>query len=335
MTIVFSDKFNEHVITPDHPESPRRLEAIYDSLTKAGLWKNVLTPKDATMKELEAVHTLDYLSFLDKFGERALSIDTLVHKETFSIARLAAGGGIMAAEAAWKKEKPAIALVRPPGHHAGPQFGGGFCYLNNIAIAAKQVLHTAKKVAIVDIDVHHGNGTQQIFHHDPQVLYISTHQRYIYPGTGDPDDFGIGEGKGFTVNVPMMSGAGDSSFDFAYDKIVLPILSEYRPEMLLVSIGTDAHYRDPLASLTLSSNGFAREVSSLLDFAKRNCNNRIAFFLEGGYDLESLSEIITHTVGLFNGKNTPLKNVAIADAGCQELESLKSIVQMQKIYWKL
>jgi acetoin utilization deacetylase AcuC-like enzyme len=197
------------------------------------------------------------------------------------------------------------------------------------------MLERAKKIAIVDIDVHHGNGTQDVFYSDPKVLYISTHQRYIFPGTGHPNEVGEGDGEGFNVNIPMSSPAGDASFDFAHRKIVLPILHEYKPDMLLVSIGTDSHYRDPLASLTLSSKGHVDAVAGLLDIAKDHCSNRIAFYLEGGYDLEALAEVVTHSVGLFEGKKTPLRHNDVRDRGCIEKEDIQSVIQIQKSYWKI
>lgn len=335
MTIVFSETFLNHVQTVDHPESPRRLVEVRNSLKSAGLWNGVLEPKEATIEELSQVQGRDYLAFLERSGDRALTMDTLLHPETFGIARLAAGGGMLAAEKAWDENKPAIALLRPPGHHAGPDYGMGFCYINNIAVAARRILRKAKRVAIVDIDVHHGNGTQEIFYSTPDVLYISTHQRYIFPGTGQVNEVGEGDGKGFNVNIPMNSPAGDASFDFANKEIILPILQEYKPDMVLVSIGADSHYRDQLASLTLSSKGHAKEISGLLDFAKEKCSGRIAFFLEGGYDVDVLSEIVTHTVGLFEGKNTPLRFNEVEDKDCFEKRDLMSIIQLQKKYWKI
>jgi acetoin utilization deacetylase AcuC-like enzyme len=308
---------------------------VRESLKAAGFWNGVLEPKAATMEQLQRVHGRDYLSFLDSAGERALTMDTLIHPETFGIARIAAGGGILAAEKAWDCSAPAMALLRPPGHHAGPDYGMGFCYLNNIAVAARHMLQKAKRIAIVDVDVHHGNGTQDEFYESPEVLYISTHERYIFPGTGSPNEVGEGEGEGFNVNLPMNSPAGDASFGFAHEKIIMPILHEYRPEMLLVSLGTDSHYMDSLASLTLSSKGAARDLSGLLDFARDKCNGRIAFFLEGGYEVEVLSEIITHTVGLFEGKKTPLRFNEVEDKDCVEKRNLSSMLQLQKNYWKL
>jgi len=337
MTIVFSETFLKHEQTPDHPESPQRLVAVRESLRSAGLWKEVLEPREAKSEDLLRVHERVYLEFLEHAGNRALTMDTLLHPETFKIAKLAAGGGILAAEKAWDEGKPAIALVRPPGHHAMPGNGMGFCYINNIAVAARSMLHRGgcKKVAIVDVDVHHGNGTQEAFYSSPDVLYISTHQRYIFPGTGQINEVGEGDGEGFNVNIPMNSPAGDASFEFAHKSIVLPILHEYCPDMLLVSIGTDSHYRDQLASLSLSSKGHAKEVSDLIDIAREKCSGRIAFFLEGGYDLDVLSEIVTYTVGLFENKRTPLRFNDVEDRDCYEKRSLLSIMQMQKNYWKL
>lgn len=335
MTIVFDDRYIEHVQTFGHPESPDRLVAIRDALKRHGLWKGVTRPSDATDEEIGRIHTAEYLESLNVTGDRALTMDTVVHPATISFARLAAGGSVIAAEKAWSDRKPSIALVRPPGHHAGPYYGMGFCYLNNIAIAAEQMIKKARKIAIVDIDVHHGNGTQDIFYRRPDVLYISMHQSYIFPGTGYLEEIGEGDGKGYTINIPLYSGAGDASFGMAMDKVVIPALDDYDPEIVLVSLGGDAHYRDTLASLSLSSAGYAAEVSDLLDFAKRRCFNRIAFFLEGGYDLESLCEVVSCTVGQFEGREIEMKYTKVRDTECQEREAIEEVVGVQKHFWKL
>ena len=335
MTIVFDEKYMEHIQTLDHPESPSRLKAIREALEKHGLWKDIVSPRNASDEEVKKIHTPEYLESLYITGERALTMDTIVHPETLSIARLAAGGSIIAAEKAWSDRKPSIALVRPPGHHSGSYYGMGFCYLNNIAIAAEQMMKRARKIAIVDIDVHHGNGTQDLFYRRPDILYISAHQSYIFPGTGYLEEVGEGDGKGYTINIPFESGAGDSSFEMAMDKVIIPALDDYDPEMLLVSLGVDAHYRDPLASLSLSSSGYASEISSLLDFSKRRCSDRIAFYLEGGYDLESLGEVVAYTVGRFEDREIDLKHTKVRDTKCQGKETLEEVVEIQKRFWKL
>lgn len=335
MSIIFSERYIDHIQTPGHPESPERLIAIRESLKENNLWEDILEPEPATIDEISCLHSDDYIAFLQIPGERALTMDTMIHTETFDIAKLAVGGGILAAKTTWEEGKPSIALLRPPGHHAGPHSGMGFCYLNNIAIAAEQVVGKGKKIAIVDIDVHHGNGTQDSFFDRADILYISMHQQYIFPGTGPSNEVGHGDGDGYTINIPMNSGAGDKSFIFAYEKIVMPILEEYRPGILLVSIGSDAHYRDPFASLTLSTSGYLREIELLLEFAKTRCSSRISFFLEGGYDLEALTDIITPAVGMFAGKTIAPKYAHVADAQGIEKTNIDNIVKIQKNYWKL
>lgn len=335
MTIIFSERYLDHIQTPDHPESPNRLRAIREVLMAVDFWNDIHPPRDASDEEILRVHTPEYLEFISTAGETMVTMDTVMHEETHEIARLAAGGGIVAAESAWNDCRPAIALLRPPGHHAGPGYSMGFCYLNNIAIAARHILNKCRKIAIVDIDVHHGNGTQDAFYEQPEVLYISSHQKNIFPGTGRINEFGKGDGEGFTVNIPLKDGAGDASFELAYDEIILPVLGEFAPEMLMVSLGTDSHYRDPLASLTLSSSGYAREIKQILDFGRSHCSNRIAFFLEGGYDLESLSEVVAHTVGLFNGGELSLDYRDVLDRECLERKSLENILELQRDYWNL
>jgi len=335
LSIIFSDRFIDHVQSPGHPESPQRLTAIRDALEANDLWKDVRAPRNATDDELKAIHDKEYLHFLSISGESMMTLDTVLHKETFEIARLAAGGGIIAAEGVWAEKKPSIALLRPPGHHAGPDSGIGFCYLNNIAVAAENMIERAKKIAIVDIDVHHGNGTQDAFFIRPDILYISTHQQYIFPGTGQSDEVGNGEGEGFTVNIPMNSGAGDSSFRYAHEQVIIPILEEYRPSMLMVSIGGDAHYRDSLASLSLSSSGYVWEIEQLIEFARRRCSGRVAFFLEGGYDLPALAEIISSTVSMFENRKLPLKFTDNLDENCREKDSIDRVKKFQSKYWKI
>jgi acetoin utilization deacetylase AcuC-like enzyme len=211
----------------------------------------------------------------------------------------------------------------------------GFCYFNNIAIAAKHLLNTGdRKIAIVDFDVHHGNGTEQIFASDPNVLYISTHQTGIFPGTGSIDFVGKGEGQGFNFNMPFASGCGDSTYDVAYSDVVEPILQEFKPDALLVSLGIDSHYRDPLASLSLSSDGHVRQARKLIEFGE-SCGNRTTFMLEGGYDIPALSEAVAGIVGVIEGVDVPMEFTDMIDNSCLGRSVIERCKRNASEFWDL
>ncbi len=268
----------------------------------------ILTPEPATDEDLKLVHTPEYIELMKNFGEGWMDPNTYHHEESYELACFAAGGGLLAAKLAYDENRPTFVIPRPPGHHAEAASSGGFCYFNNIAIAAKYLLtrkkSPAERVAIVDIDVHHGNGTHDIFFNRKDVLYISTHQWGIYPGTGPAELIGDDQGEGFTVNIPFYSGAGDSSFDLAYQQVIEPLIKQYKPSTILISIGTDAHYRDPLANLALSSNGYLMLAKNLLKLSRKICQSRVAFFLEGGYDVDVLAEIVTAILATFDKRIT-------------------------------
>jgi acetoin utilization deacetylase AcuC-like enzyme len=280
----------------DHPERPERLEAARAAVDRAVLpagtsWLR-LPARDASDDELARVHTEPYVENLARIeGKQGyLDPDTYFAPASYVAARRAAGGCIALVDAlSAGRARYGLALVRPPGHHARPGSAMGFCLLNNVAVAAAHARAAgAERVAIVDWDVHHGNGTQEIFYGDPSVLYVSLHQWPFYPGTGSAEEVGSGDGAGYTVNVPLSGGADDSVYRDAFERIVAPVLSEFDPDLLLISAGFDAHVRDPLASMRVTESGYAEMMRQLSRALPRGAAGRIGIVLEGGYDLDGL-----------------------------------------------
>ncbi len=295
--VAYSEKYLEHELTPDHPENPERLRAIMDSLQKR---KDLLEeieifePSKATEKDIELVHDPDYVSKVKEYSESggSIDLDTPVNKKTFELALLAAGGTMGLAEKIAKKEfKNGFALIRPPGHHAKKGKGGGFCFFNNIAIAAKKLLKEklAEKILIFDFDSHHGNGTQDIFYNDKNVLYLSFHQdgKTLYPGTGFPKEVGGPKAEGYNINIPFTPGSSDKHFTEALKRFFLPISEQFKPDMILVSAGFDPHSNDNLTGLELSSKAFEMLGNVAINQAKKLCEGKIMFTLEGGYSIDS------------------------------------------------
>lgn len=280
--------------SPGHPERPERLEAVKRALQQTGHWGlgPKLAPSDLPQGLLAQVHDPVMLAKLKERSTQGLDYDfqTYLTKKSWKLALQAAGGAVAVAGAVWRREAACgFALTRPPGHHSTRDEAMGFCLLNNIAIAAEYLLRheEAKKVAIVDMDVHHGNGTQDIFWERDGVFFTSIHQSPLYPGTGHISEKGRGKGEGFTLNIPLPPYSGDEAYEVAFSEVILPRLESFEPEMLLVSYGFDAHWRDPLANIQLSGEGFWRQVNRLRHFAESHCGGRIALLLEGGYDLDA------------------------------------------------
>ena len=295
MLLISSARFEDHITPPGHPERPERAH-IFDTVSARWLQKGgrVAVPRLATRDELEGAHAPDYLDTLDRTVGRAVMLDpdTYTSPESVSVAGLAAGAAVQAAEHALAEGEPAFALVRPPGHHAERDRAMGFCLYNNAAVAAAAALaRGVERVAVVDIDVHHGNGTQAIFYHSPRVLYVSTHQFPFYPGTGAAAETGGEEGTGFTVNVPLEAGSGDADYDLVCRAIVEPVLQQFAPALTIVSAGFDAHEQDPLASMRVTTGGYANLVRRLRD-TSRQTGSALALVTEGGYELTALARCL-------------------------------------------
>lgn len=336
MVLLFSsDLFVEHETPSGHPE---RVERATVMTTLAREWADrggvVVAPESVTTQALLRVHNQQHLDTVAATAGRRVRLDpdTYTSPKSEAIARLAAGAAVGTVEHVFSNGT-AVAFVRPPGHHAERDRVMGFCLYNNIAIAAAHALTRGlDKVAIVDYDVHHGNGTQWMFYDDPRVLYLSIHQYPFYPGTGAADDVGVGRGAGYTVNIPLESGAGDEDYRLVFEGVVLPIVEAFAPDLLLLSAGYDAHDRDPLGGMHVSTEGYTQMTGMLRALADRSCGGRMGVVTEGGYDLDSLRACLKATLEVMD---TPGSSWVSSDMGSTERAdaALRQVRRAQAPFW--
>jgi acetoin utilization deacetylase AcuC-like enzyme len=344
--IVKDDRYLEHVMDPGHPESPERLIAIYKMLEETGMKDRFesVNPRAATREELEMIHSPAYIDLVaSTAGKRyyRLDMDTSTCAKSYEAALWAAGGLLELIKAVMEgKLKNGFALVRPPGHHAERDRAMGFCLFNNVAIGAKYAIQhfSLQKVMIVDWDVHHGNGTQNSFYEDPQVLYFSTHRYgFFYPGTGAATEVGKGKGEGFNVNVPLSTRTGDAEYGNIFEKILKPIALEYKPQLILVSAGFDTHCDDPLGGMEVTEKGYSRMTQILMGIADVTAQGKMVITLEGGYDVAGQSRSVKAVLKEL-AQDSPLDKEELIEkekANYPRIERfLLQLKEIQGRYWK-
>lgn len=334
--LISSSRFIDHETPTGHPEQPARAMVM---TRVAERWRStggrVVEPTPVETVALARVHQETYLAEIASTDGRRVQLDpdTYTSPETEVVARLAAGAAVSGVSYAVEKQSPAVAFVRPPGHHAESGRAMGFCLYNNASIAAAHALSLGlKRVAVIDYDVHHGNGIQEIFYEDARVLYVSTHQYPFYPGTGAASEVGRGQGLGATVNIPLEAGAGDADLDLVFRDVVLPVVGSFQPELVVVSAGFDAHAEDPLGGMRLSTEGFATLTGRLFKFTVEQCESRFVLVTEGGYNLTALESCLESTLEVISS-NFPDNLDPIRGSTEVARAALGAVGRAQASYW--
>jgi acetoin utilization deacetylase AcuC-like enzyme len=336
--VVIDQGYLKHLPGESHPERPERIQAL---LNLAGALDKQMfelaSPRAATRADVESTHGADHVRLVEstsKHNRYALDGDTITCRDSFGVALLAVGGFLTLLDAiASKQSSNGFALVRPPGHHALRDHAMGFCLFNTMAIGAEYLkrVYGAKKILIMDWDVHHGNGTQAAFYDDPTVFFISTHQFPFYPGSGAVNETGVGAGEGLTLNVPLPAGCTDVEYLQVFQDIVVPAAEKFQPDWILVSAGFDPHRRDPLGGMNVTEEGFGAMARLLLALANRFADGRIAFLLEGGYDLAGLRDSVAAVLAAMQAQvPPPAGHLPLAESRIEPV--IRRILQVHEKY---
>jgi acetoin utilization deacetylase AcuC-like enzyme len=338
--IVRHEIYLKHETDEYHPENPNRLRRIYamlDDMGDEGI--TYVPPRWATMEEIALNHESSYIASImatqDK-PSRRLDPDTSTSPKSYEAACMAVGGVLELSDRLMASEvRSGFALVRPPGHHAERDRAMGFCIFNNVAVGARYLAakYGVKRILLIDWDLHHGNGTQHSFYRDPGVLYFSTHQYPYYPGTGHYEEIGEGEGKGYTVNVPLSYGMGDTDYIYVFSEVLLPLANRYKPEFILVSAGFDTHRDDPLGGMAVTEKGFAEMTRMILAVAEEHCKNKVLFALEGGYDLNGLTDSVQAVITEQKKEAIPPAQTAVRPTS-EIVRVITRVKDVLKPYWE-
>lgn len=350
--LIYDPIFLEHITPSHHPERPQRVEAALLTLEALGWLKRdrlvQLPPRSATIDELATVHEREYIQEVEAASKQAaedearsghrshfFATDTYVSAKSYEAALKAAGAPLTAIDAVMRGEVDnAYCLVRPPGHHAVAESAMGFCLFNNVAVAARYALdqYGLERVMIIDYDVHHGNGTQEMFYDDPRVLYFSLHQAPFYPGTGSSDEQGEGEAQGTTINVPLPAQTGFEAYDAVFRQVMAPAADRFDPQLILVSAGFDGHWTDPIGDMHISTAGFAKLNATIIDLANKLCSGRLVMVQEGGYNLDAMGACVATCINLLLGDDAAVDSLGPAPETLYRVNTDVLIAELRRIH---